>query len=347
MQHTSGIPGQDTIAINARDWVSILAKYRDPNTARSWFEIAVTIGPFIALWALAWWAMHISPALAVLISVLNAGFLLRLFAIQHDCGHGSFFKNRKVSDWVGRVIGVLTLTSYDVWRQAHSIHHSSSGNLARRGMGDIDTLTVTEYQNRSPLKRLQYRLYRSPFVLFGIGPSYTFFLENRLPFGFMDKTKFWVSAMCTNAAIFSVLLAIYYFGGALPLLTIFLPTSLVAATIGVWLFYVQHQFEHTHWEEGDEWDLHEAALHGSSHYVMPKVLQWFSANIGIHHVHHLYSRIPFYRLPEVLRDHTALAEGNRMTIRESFANARLHLWDEKSKRLLSFAQAHQGASAQP
>ncbi|GGE36261.1 fatty acid desaturase [Actibacterium pelagium] len=346
MQHSSGIPNQDATAIRARDWVSVLANYRDPSSARSWFEIAVTAGPFLGLWAVAWWMIHIHPALAVLVSVLNAGFLLRLFAIQHDCGHGSFFKNRTTSDWVGRVIGVLTLTSYDVWRHSHSIHHSAAGNLARRGIGDINTLTVAEYQGRSLFKRLTYRLYRNPVVLFGIGPSYTFFLENRLPFGFMNKAKFWVSSMSTNAAILVALLTIYYFGGAMPLLTIFIPTTLVAATIGVWLFYVQHQFEQTHWEEGEDWDLHEAALHGSSHYVMPKVLQWFSANIGIHHVHHLYSRIPFYRLPEVLRDHTALAEGNRMTIVESFANARLHLWDEKSKRLLSFAQARQNTSAQ-
>jgi omega-6 fatty acid desaturase (delta-12 desaturase) len=277
--------------------------------------------------------------LTLLISLCNAAFLLRLFAIQHDCGHGAFFKNRNTSDWIGRMIGVLTLTPYDVWRRSHSIHHNSSGNLDRRGMGDIHTLTVAEYRDLSTMNRLLYRLYRNPIILFGLGPGYLFLLQNRLPLGFMATGKYWLSAMCTNAGIFVALGVIIHFGGLMPILLIFLPTTLLAATAGVWLFYVQHQFETTHWETDKDWQLHEAALHGSSHYVMPSILQWLTANIGIHHVHHLYSRIPFYRLPEVLRDHNALAEGSRMTIRESLANARLHLWDEESRTLVSFSDA--------
>ena len=323
----------------ARDWGKILATYREPSALRSFFELSVTLVPFVALWALAWWSLSISGWLAFAISLCNAAFLLRLFAIQHDCGHSAFFKNRTTSDWVGRVIGVLTLTPYDVWRRTHSIHHSSSGNLSRRGMGDVYTLTVAEYQNMTALGRFGYRLYRHPIVLFGLGPGYLFFLQNRLPLGLMAKARYWVSAMCTNAAIIVALALILYFGGLKPILLIFVPSTLLAATAGVWLFYVQHQFETTHWSEEADWDLHDAALHGSSHYVLPSVLQWLSANIGIHHVHHLYSRIPFYRLPEVLRDLHDLPDDNRMTIRESLANARLHLWDEESKRLLSFAQA--------
>lgn len=323
----------------ARDWVQVLARYRDPSTWRSAFELGVTLGPFVALWALAWWSMSISYWLTFAISVANSAFLLRLFAIQHDCGHGAFFRNRTLNDWLGRCIGVLTLTPYDVWRRAHAIHHSSSGNLDRRGMGDIHTLTVDEYRALTPMGRLKYRLYRHPVVLFGLGPGYLFLFQNRLPLGLTGHIRYWTSAMATNAGILIALSAVLYFGGLMPVLLIFLPSTLLAATAGVWLFYVQHQFETTHWEDEEEWQLHDAALHGSSHYVMPPVLQWVSANIGIHHVHHLYSRIPFYRLPEVLRDHADLAEGNRMTIRESFANARLHLWDHKSKRLLSFAQA--------
>ncbi|MGJ8544001.1 MAG: fatty acid desaturase [Sulfitobacter sp.] len=341
---STGAATPATAEIGAREWVKILSKYRDPSSARSAFELGVTIGPFIALWALAWFALSISGWLALAISIGNAAFLLRLFAIQHDCGHGAFFKNRDVSDWTGRVLGVLTLTPYDVWRHSHAMHHSSAGNLGRRGMGDIHTLTVAEYKALTPMGRLGYRLYRHPIVLFGLGPGYLFYFQNRLPLGMMAKAKFWASAMYTNAAILTALAVIYYFGGLLPILLIFLPTTLLAATAGVWLFYVQHQFETTHWESEEEWDLHDSALHGSSHYVLPSVLQWLSANIGIHHVHHLYSRIPFYRLPEVLRDHAVLADGNRMTIRESFANARLHLWDEKSKRLLSFAQARKTAT---
>ncbi len=323
----------------AQEWVKILSEYRDPSALRSWFELVVTLGPFLLLWVLAWWSLSVSYWLTFTLSLINAAFLLRLFAIQHDCGHGAFFKNRTVSDCLGRAIGVLTLTPYDVWRRSHSMHHSSSGNLGRRGISDIHTLTVAEYRDLTPLNRLKYRIYRHPVVLFGLGPGYLFFLQNRVPVGFMANMKFWISAMSTNAAILIGLTLIFYFGGVMPILLIFLPSTLLAATAGVWLFYVQHQFETTHWEAEENWQLHDAALHGSSHYVLPPILRWLSANIGIHHVHHLYSRIPFYRLPEVLRDHAELAEGNRMTIRESLANARLHLWDEKSKRLLSFSEA--------
>ena len=324
---------------DARQWVKHLAAYRDPSTARSLFELGVTIGPFVALWALAWWSLSVSYWLTLVISVANGAFLLRLFTIQHDCGHGSFFKNRTASDWTGRALGVLTLTPYDVWRHSHSIHHSASGNLSHRGIGDINTLTVDEYNERNAFGRLIYRLYRNPIVLFGLGPGYLFLVQNRLPLGFMNQARFWISAMGTNAAILFALGVIIYFGGLMPLLLIFLPSTLLAATAGMWLFYVQHQFEDAHWEEEDDWQLHDAALHGSSHYIMPAPLQWLSGNIGIHHVHHLYSRIPFYRLPEVLNDHQELAESNRMTIRESLASARLHLWDVRQKRLLSFAEA--------
>ncbi|WP_420396182.1 fatty acid desaturase [Nioella sp.] len=323
----------------ARDWIKVLAKYREPNTSRSTYELAITIGPFLSLWVLAWWSLSVSYWLTLAISSINAAFLLRLFCIQHDCGHGAFFNNRTVSDWLGRVLGVLTLTPYDVWRRTHSIHHSNSGNLGRRGIGDVHTLTVAEYRALPPMGRLLYRLYRNPVVLFGLGPGYLFFLQNRLPLGLMASARYWISAMGTNAAILIGLGLMLYFGGVMPILLIFLPSTLLAATAGMWLFYVQHQFETTQWDAEEDWQVHDAALNGSSHYVMPALLQWLSANIGIHHVHHLYSRIPFYRLPEVLRDHAELAGRNRMTIRESLANARLHLWDEQSRRLLSFAQA--------
>ena len=322
----------------ARDWVKTLAKYREPNMSRSSFELAVTVGPFLMLWVLAWYAMSYSYWLTLMISLVNSAFLLRLFCIQHDCGHGSFFANRTVNDWLGRVIGVFTLTPYDVWRRSHSIHHSAAGNLARRGIGDVATLTVAEYHALPPLNRMMYRLYRNPIVLFCLGPGYLFFIQNRLPLGLMGHVKYWVSAMLTNLAIVAWVALLVYFGGLVPVVLIFLPSTLLAATAGVWLFYVQHQFETTHWEAEESWDLHDAALHGSSQYMLPPVLQWLSANIGIHHVHHLYSRIPFYRLPEVIRDHGELAEINRMTIRESLACVRLHLWDEKAKRLVSFAQ---------
>ena len=202
------------------------------------------------------------------------------------------------------------------------------------------TLTVDEFRAKGILGRLQYRAYRHPLTLFVLGPSYLFLLQNRLPIGLMKAgAKYWVSSMGTNIVLAAALFAIYWFLGFGAVFLVFLPTTIVAASIGVWLFYVQHQFEATIWDKQDEWDLHEAALHGSSHYDLPAVLRWFTGNIGIHHVHHLYSRIPFYRLPEVLRDHEELVDQSRMTLWESFKCASLDLWDEKSRRLVSFRAA--------
>ena len=325
---------------DARDWVNLLSKYRNPSHLRSAYELGVTAAIFVALWAAAWYALSISYWLAAVIAVVNGGFLLRLFIIQHDCGHSSFFRNRQVGDWVGRVLGVLTLTPYDVWKRTHSIHHSAAGNLDNRGMGDINTLTVDEYRQRSLWGRFVYRLYRHPVVLFGLGPIYIFILQNRLPVGLMRSgAKYWVSAMGTNVAIALALAVVIWFGGLMPFLLIFLPSTVIAASIGMWLFYVQHQFEDTHWDHATDWQLHDAALHGSSHYVLPGVLRWLTGNIGVHHVHHLYARIPFYRLTEVLRDYPALAEAKKLGLMESFACVKLQLWDERQRRLLSHAEA--------
>jgi acyl-lipid omega-6 desaturase (Delta-12 desaturase) len=324
---------------SAREWVQVLAKYREPSTRRSIMELVVTLVPFVFLWVLAWMSLSVSYWLAFALAVLNGGFLVRIFVIQHDCGHASYFTNRKVQDWVGRMLGVLTLTPYDVWRRTHAIHHAHHGDLDMRGIGDVLTLTVQEYRARSRFGRFLYRMYRHPLVLFVLGPSYLFILQNRLPFGLMNKGwRYWTSAMGTNAMIAIVLGIIIWLGGLMPVLLIYLPTSVIAATIGVWLFYVQHQFEETHWSKGEDWQLHEAALIGSSHYVLPRPLRWLTANIGIHHVHHLYSRIPFYRLTEVLRDHADLAQAQRLTIRQSLGSVHLHLWDERRKRLMSFRE---------
>lgn len=325
---------------SGREWVQALARYREPNDLRSVFELSVTLVPLVLLFGLACWALKLSPILSFAIAAVNAGFLLRAFAIQHDCGHSAFFHNRHTSDWVGRVLGVLTLTPYDVWRRSHSIHHSAAGNLDKRGIGDVLTLTVREYEALSPWGRLRYRLYRHPLVLFGLGPAYLFFLQNRLPVGMMSAGwRYWTSAMGTNAAIAVIIGLMIWWGGIMPLLVVYLPTALIAATLGVWLFYIQHQFEETDWNKDENWQLHNAALDGSSHYDLPAPLRWMTANIGIHHVHHLYSRIPFYRLTEVLRDHPDLAQAQRMTIWQSFGCTRLHLWDEDSRKLLSFAKA--------
>ena len=325
----------------ARDWIRVLAKYREPIAVRSLFEIAVTFIPFVLLWVSAVWVMNFSYILGVLLSLGAAMFLVRLFLIQHDCGHGAFFKSRSANTWVGRILGVLTLTPYDVWRHCHSVHHSSAGNLDKRGLGDIHTLTVTEYNALSWRKRLQYRLYRHPLVLFGLGPAYLYLLENRLPFGLMKAGRiYWVSSMGTNLGMAAIIGLGSYFMGLVPFLIVYVVSSLAAATIGMWLFYVQHQFEVTHWDNDEDWDVHEAALYGSSHYVMPGILRWLTANIGIHHVHHLYSRIPYYRLSQVLRDHPTLETiSRRLTMWESFKSVKLHLWDEKTRRLVTYREA--------
>ena len=317
--------------------MEILAPYRRPSNARGIMEIGITLVPLVVLWVLIWLTLDIGYWLALLLAVPAAGFMVRLFMIQHDCGHGGFFRHRLMNDWVGRVLGVLTVTPYDFWRRTHALHHASSGNLDRRGFGDVDTLTVREYQALSLWGRLRYRLYRHPAIMFGIGPTYLFVLRNRLPLGLMrEGWTPWLSTMATNFAIAAVVATLIWFMGIGAFLLVHMPVMLLAASIGVWLFYVQHQFEHTFWDENPQWDRHEAALHGSSHYDLPGVLRWFTANIGMHHVHHLSSGIPYYRLPQALRDHPELRSVSRLTLLQSFGCVRLVLWDETQRRLVSF-----------
>ena len=337
---TPAIPGQASLAEPAAAWTRRLAAYRNPIPSRSLFEVAVTALPFLALFALSWAALSVSPWLSVALALANAAFVVRLFMIQHDCSHGAFFRSRRLNDWVGRAIGIVTLTPHDVWRRTHAIHHATTGNLDRRGIGDIPTLTVDEYRAKSRLGRALYRLLRHPAVLFGIVPFYTFFLQNRLPVGLMRSGwRYWASALATNAAIMAMLGTLWLLGGVPVLLFVYLPMMLLAASAGMWLFYVQHQFEETTWDNDGAWSVQEAALHGSSHYVLPPVLRWITANIGVHHVHHLASRIPFYRLPEVLRDHGELALARRLGLRDSLRCAGLALWDEQGRTLVSFGEA--------
>ena len=328
-----------------RDAARGLAAFRRPSNARGALELAVSVVPLALLWLAMWLSLDLPYAVTLLLAVPAAGFLLRLFLIQHDCGHGAFFKTRRANDWVGRCIGVLTLSPYDLWRRGHAMHHAGTGNLDRRGAGDVDTLTVREFAARGFGGRLRYRLYRHPAVMFGIGPAWLFFLRYRLPLGHMrDGWRPWLSALGTNGAIALVATALMFLVGVRAFLLIQLPVTLIAASVGVWLFYVQHQFEHTHWRDGDAWAFHEAALFGSSHYALPGVLRWFTANIGMHHVHHLCSTIPFYRLPAALRTRPELADVNRLTLRQSLRSVRLVLWDEAGGRLVSFREARAIAS---
>jgi omega-6 fatty acid desaturase (delta-12 desaturase) len=331
---------------DVRNWSQTLLAYRQPSHARSIVELVVTFVPLVALWAMSWAAVHFGYWWACpVLAVLAAGFLLRLFMIQHDCGHGAFFRQRLANDWVGRVLGVLTLTPYDFWRQTHAAHHATQGNLDRRGVGDIDTLTVNEYRSLSVWGRFGYRLYRHPLVMFGFGPTYLFVLRHRLPIGLMCAGwRPWISVMATNLGIAAIAALLIWLIGVGPFLLVHLPITLLAASIGVWLFYVQHQFEDTSWDHDAKWSVQDAALHGSSFYDLPVVLRWFTANIGMHHVHHLSSRIPYYRLPRALRDHPELRNISKLTLRESFRCVRLALWDENRRRLVSFREARRSRS---
>ena len=317
-----------------------LSPYRQAETARGIFELTVTAVPFIILWALTSIAVQAGHFIGLVLAVPAGALLLRLFLIQHDCGHGAFFRRRSANDWVGRILGVATLTPYDYWRRSHAAHHAGTGNLDARGLGDLDTLTVAEFRARRPVARLMYRLYRNPIVLFGLGPAYVFLLKHRLPVGMSGQGwRPWISTMGTNAAIAAFAIGLGWLIGPGVFLLVHLPIVLVAASLGVWFFYVQHQFERTYWDQDEQWTFHEAALRGSSYYALPAILRWFSANVGIHHVHHLASRIPFYRLNEVLLAFPDLTSINRIGVGESLKSVRLVLWDERDRRLVSFREA--------
>ena len=337
IQHTAKT---GTALQDAKAWVQILMHYRQSSNVRAILEIAITAIPFVALWLLMLAALNLSYLLTLLLAIPTAGFLVRLFMLQHDCGHGSLFENSSANDWVGRIFGVLTFTPYSFWQHNHAMHHAGCGNLEHRGFGDIDTLTLKEYRERSTWGQIKYRLYRNPIVLFVIGPAYVFILQHRLPVGRMHRGwKPWISTMGTNVAILLAATPVIWLIGLKAFLMIQLPVVMIAASIGVWLFYVQHQFEETSWEHDGEWNRHDSALHGSSHYDLPAPLKWLTGNIGVHHVHHLCSHIPFYKLPHVLDDHPELYEVCRITLLESFKCVRLSLWDQDQRRLISFREA--------
>ena len=326
----------------------MLARYREPSDGRSIAEIAITAFPLIALWLTMWASLHlVGYWLCLLLAIPAAGFLVRLFMIQHDCSHGAFFGRRSANDWVGRVIGVFTLTPHDLWRHTHAMHHAGSGNLEHRGMGDVTTMTVAEYRSLGWRGRLRYRLYRNPLVLFVIGPAYLFIVQHRVPLGLMRKGwQPWISTMSTNLGIAVARRRPHLARRhrAVPddppadhdrrrldrRLAVLRPASVRAHVVG----------------KDADWSHPEAALHGSSHYDLPAVLRWFTANIGVHHVHHLSSRIPYYRLPEVLRDHPELADVGRLGLLESFRCVPLVLWDEGRKRLVSFREMRRNAIAE-
>jgi acyl-lipid omega-6 desaturase (Delta-12 desaturase) len=338
-QPATAAGAQPAASSDGKHWLKILARYREPDPVRSIYELLITAVPFFGLWAVMLLLWRQGHWLSLVLAVPAAGFLVRLFMIQHDCGHGSFFRNRRANDTVGRVIGVLTLTPYDYWRRTHAIHHASSGNLDRRGTGDVQTLTVSEYLGLPRWRRVAYRLSRNPLILLALGPIYLFLLKHRLPVELMDGGKdVWISAIATNLGIAGIVVGMSAAVGVHDFLLIQLPITLLASSIGIWLFYVQHQFEDTYWDRQDAWSFHAGAMEGSTHFDLPLPLRWFTANIGVHHVHHLASRIPSYRLNDVLRDHPTLRNVSRLTLGQSFRCFRLALWDEERRRLIGFRE---------
>ncbi|MEX2156774.1 MAG: fatty acid desaturase [Gemmatimonadales bacterium] len=318
-------------------WSARLARYKGADLTRSVLQLSLSAMLFAGAWALMYLSLSVSYWLTLLLAVPTAFFMIRLFIIQHDCGHGSFFSSGRVADIVGSILGVVTLTPYHYWKKTHALHHATSGNLEHRGFGDIDTLTVEEYLKSSPWQRFRYRLYRHPFVLFGVGAIVHFFIRHRLPtIAPREWTRERRSILWTDVGLATVIVLTGSLLGFRELMMVHLPVALLTTVVGVWLFYVQHQFEPTYWEHDDRWKYDAAALQGSSYYRLPKLLQWATGNIGLHHIHHLHPRIPNYRLQRVLDEHADLRNVPTLTLLDSFRCVRLTLWDERERKLVPF-----------
>ncbi len=279
----------------AKTWRKVVNDYQNPDIRKSIWQLVNTLVPYIGLWVLMVYLMDISYWLVFALAILAGGLAVRLFIILHDCGHWSFFKSAKANHWVGSILGVLVFTPYFQWRQSHAVHHATAANLDKRGVGDVWTLTVEEFLEASWWKKLFYRVYRNPLIMFGVGPLLTFLILHRLPNNSYKKREK-NSVHLTNLALIIIMLIMSWTIGLKNYLLIQLPVIWVASTVGVWMFYVQHQFEGVYWERAQEWDFVKAGLEGSSFYKLPKIMQWFSGNIGFHHIHHLSPRIPNYLL---------------------------------------------------
>ena len=318
-------------------WAARLAAFKNPDTRRSIWQLASTAALLGGAWALMYLSLGVGYWLTLLLAVPAAFFLIRLFIVQHDCGHGAFFRSSRAADVVGSIIGVLTLTPYHYWKKTHAMHHATSGNLEHRGFGDIDTLTVDEYLALSRWRRFKYRLYRHPAVLFGVGALLHFLVRHRIP-TIVPST--WVrerrSIFWTDVGLAAFIVGMGLLVGFREFVLVQAPVTILSCSIGVWLFYVQHQFEPTYWEHNEQWQYDAAALTGSSYYRLPRVLQWATGNIGLHHVHHLNARIPNYRLQEALEAVPELQRVTTLSLRDSLRCVRLTLWDERARKLVGF-----------
>jgi len=330
---------------NIKEIAAHCNSYKGSQASRAIFQLATTLALFMMACTLMFYSLNWSYFITLLLTFPTAGILCRLFIFQHDCGHKSFFNSDKANNWTGRFISLLTAVPYDFWRRSHNFHHATSGDLDRAGVGDIDVLTVKEYEALPSRKQFFYRLYRNPFVLLMIGTPIYIILLQRIPytqgayFRQNDKklptSSIWKSIMLTNLSLTLFYTALVYFLGFATVIALALPLLIVTSWFFGWAFFVQHQFEETYFEKNDDWSIQEAALLGSSYYALPKVLQWFSGNIGIHHVHHLCSKIPNYKLQECLDARPELKEINKLTLLQSLKCGTLKLWDEDKKQLVS------------
>ena len=316
-------------------WKEAIAQYQCPDRGRSIWQLINTLVPYVLLWGVMYWSLSVSYWLTLLLSVLAAGLLVRIFIIFHDCGHLSFFRAHKANRFWGFITGVLTFTPHDYWWNEHSQHHASAGNLDHRGIGDIWTMTVREYLKASRMTRIYYRLVRNPICLFLIGPSFVFILVRRIP-NPKDGIKKCRSVLFTNLGIAAMAWGLISLIGWKAYLMIQLPILMIASSAGVWLFYVQHQFEGVYWERQPTWDYVTEALKGSSFYKLPKVLQWFTGNIGFHHIHHLSPRIPNYFLERCYKENPLFQQIKPITLLDSLRSLEFRLWDEQSRQLISF-----------
>ena len=314
-------------------WRRMVARYHEPDRKLAFKQVATSFLPYIALWYLMYESLDISYGLTLALALLAAGFLMRVFIVLHDCAHGSFLRSRRWNDVFGFVGGVLSLTPYHYWRHTHVIHHATSGNLDRRGTGDIWTMTMREYREASLWRRLQFRFYRNPICLFVIGPVYVVLIKNRFA-GAHFGWRWQRSVLWANLAMLGLGAALSLAGGFQDYLRIQLPVLTLATAFGVWLFYVQHQFEGVSWERQPHWDHFTAAMRGSSYYELPKLLQWFSGNIGFHHIHHLSPRIPNYFLERCHRENPLLQKATKLRFLTSLRTIRLRVWDEERNRLV-------------
>jgi omega-6 fatty acid desaturase (delta-12 desaturase) len=334
MTSDSGSTGAKPHADNAA-WKEIVLKYQKPSTWRALWQIIDTIVPYALCWYLIYLCLAISWWLVLPLAVLAGALLVRVFIIFHDCGHGSFFRSRTANDLVGFLAGILTFTPYYHWRWEHAIHHSNAGDLDKRGTGDVWTMTVQEYLESSRWKKFAYRLARNPVVLFVIAPLFLFVIRQRVPSSkASQRERHSVHAM--NAAILAMAAALSLVFGIKAYVLIQLTILMVAGGAGVWMFYVQHQFEDVYWERGEDWSFVAAALQGSSFYKLPRILQWFSGNIGFHHIHHLSPRIPNYHLEKCHQADPLFQAVKPITLFSSLKSFTFRLWDEKSRKLVGY-----------